>query len=528
MCNKRCIAPPSPELEEKIIRSKQRLKQGLVLPEETDNEVLGRKTAAQIFMRPPKTRAHTLVSSIQHVNAVIGTQKTLVLLVDFPDKAAIQTQDHFNNMLFSSGTYATGSMRDYFKEVSYGKLEVTGEVSGNAGVTVGWYRAPQPKSFYTNDDFGFGSYPNNAQKLVEDVIELAAAHVDFSDYDNNNSGSVDALIIIPAGSGGESTGNKSDFWSHKWAITPKAINGVQVSRYFMAPEDGRVGVMSHELGHLLMSWPDLYDTDYSSRGTGRWGLMAGGSWNNSGHTPAHPTAWCKIKAGWLTPKIMFNLTQNITIKPYFQTSEVYKLPVGNIDSKEYFLLSNRQQQGFDAYLPGEGCIIEHIDDNQSNNTDESRYLVDIEQADGNRDLNNNTNSGDSSDVFPFNGNDVFNESSSPNSKSYDGSDSNVSISNITRTGENITATLSLGEGEVVVVKHWIQNKKVMSTYTSYHSQNAWANIQDLGWRKIKMDNPDSVTNQFIALCEAQANNNKVTVYVDDSTLFRYERKQPLD
>jgi hypothetical protein len=37
----------------------------------------------------------------------------------------------------------------------------------------------------------------------------------------------------------------------------------------------------HELGHLLLGQPDLYDTDYSSRGTGRWDLMAGGSWNNN-------------------------------------------------------------------------------------------------------------------------------------------------------------------------------------------------------------------------------------------------------
>ena len=76
--------------------------------------------------------------------------------------------------------------------------------------------------------------------------------------------------------------------------SPQVRDGVTINRYFMAPEDGRVGVMAHELGHLLMGWPDLYDTDYTSAGTGGWDLMAGGSWNGGGvYGPAHPTCWCK-------------------------------------------------------------------------------------------------------------------------------------------------------------------------------------------------------------------------------------------
>lgn len=47
------------------------------------------------------------------------------------------------------------------------------------------------------------------------------------------------------------TGNKDDIWSHKWGIAPRTVDAVKVSGYFMAPEDGRVGVMAHELGHLF-------------------------------------------------------------------------------------------------------------------------------------------------------------------------------------------------------------------------------------------------------------------------------------
>ena len=384
-------------------------------------------------------------------------------------------------------------------------------------MTAGWYRAPHPKSYYTNNDFGFGSYPQNAQRLVEDVVNLASPHVNFAPYDNNGNGYVDALVIIAAGSGGEATGNHADFWSHKWQTGPIVVDGVRVSNYFMAPEDGRVGVMAHELGHLLMSWPDCYDTDYSSRGTGRWDLMAGGSWNNSGHTPAHPSAWCKLKAGWINPVVVFNNAQNVTIEPYAQHGDVYKLPIGDVNSKEYFLVSNRQQQGFDTHLPGEGCIVEHVDDNQSNNTDENHYLVDIEQADGQRDLNTNANSGDAADAFPGGGNDVFNASSTPNSKSYDGSDSKVGISAITRSGANITANINVGGG---VVKQWYSNRVISHTYTTYHSQNAWAYIKDLGWRKVKAGQSDGVTNCFVSCCEAAGNQKNVTVYADEEHLYR--------
>lgn len=222
------------------------------------------------------------------------------------------------------------------------------------------------------------------------------------------------------------------------------MDGVKVQSYFMAPEDGRVGVFSHE--HLLLGWPDLYDTDYSSAGTGGWDLMAGGSWNNAGNTPAHPTAWCKTKVGWVDPVTLFNQQQSVTIKPYANNAQVYKLPVGSATSKQYFLVSNRQQAGFDVHLPGEGCLIEHVDDNQSNNTDETHYLVDVEQCDGKSNLNKNANRGDATDPFPCGTNNRFTQDTTPSSRVYDGSDSNVSITNIARSGDDITADINVGGG----------------------------------------------------------------------------------
>lgn len=505
-----CLVPPSPELEEKIIQTQKRLRAGLDLPSAPSENLLDLKTFLLIKSRPPVTRANTLVSTGVEFAPVTGTRRVVVLLVDFPDKPGTQTLQHYKDLLFSSGTFASGSMRDYYAEASYNKLTVTGEVFG-------WFRAPNPKTFYTNGNNGFGSYPRNAQKLVEDVLTLADPTVNFAPFDNDGDSVIEAIVIIAAGSGAEVTGNNDDIWSHKWGITPKTVDGVKVTEYFMAPEDGRVGVMAHELGHLLLGMPDLYDIDYSSRGTGRWDLMAGGSWNNGGDTPAHPVAWVKAKIGWANVNTVLNAEQNITLQPYNSSDQIYKLPVGAADSKQYFLLSNRRKLGFDAHLPGEGLIIEHIDENQSNNTDENHYLVDIEQCDGKRDLNKNANSGDVTDAYPAGGQDAFTASSTPNSKAYDGSDSKVEVTAIASSGVNITAKIKAGSatagGPV-----WHNNKKVIQTFASVDPQNAWANIDGVGWRRIKTGAADGVTNVFNVLCEALANGRKVNVFADANVI----------
>ncbi len=510
-----CVMPPAPELEQKIIAAKEMLAAGQDLSQFGDTGLSAQEFLA-IISRPARTRPNTFVDAKPEVAPVTGTRRAIVLLVDFSDAPATRTQAHYNDLLFSTGTFPTGSMRDFYREASYGQLDVVGEVSGTGGPTAGWYRAPQPKSYYTNGDYGFGTYPQNAQRLVEDILALADPHVNFAPFDNDGNGSIEALVLICAGTGAEQSGNVNHLWSHKWGITPQTRDGKTISTYFMAPEDGRVGVMAHELGHLLLGWPDLYDTDYSSAGTGGWDLMAGGSWNSGGNRPAHPTAWCKTRVGWINPTVLWNNAQSVTIPPYENNAVAYKLPVGSQASSEYFLVSNRQQTLFDTNLPGEGLIIEHVDDAKNNNTDENHYLVDIEQADGKRDLNLNANRGDATDPFPTATNTAFTGSSTPNSNGYSGAASNIAITNIARSGDNITADINVGG---VAARTWVYNKKVLSTYTWYGAQWAWANIEGLGWRRVQGGSPDGVTNMFIGLCDALANGRPINAEVDGQLIY---------
>jgi Zn-dependent metalloprotease len=73
---------------------------------------------------------------------------------------------------------------------------------------------------------------------------------------------------------------------------------------------------------------------------------------------------------------------------------------------------------------------------------------------------------------------------------------------------------------VVPTLAWQNNKSVLSCYTSPHSMNAWAFIQDVGWRKVQPLTPDGVTKVFMLLVDAKAFNRKVNVYVDGSLIYQ--------
>jgi len=358
------------------------------------------------------------------------TLRPIVICVDFDDNVHSRDTSEFSLLLFSKNfTYPTGSMRDYYLENSYGSLDLVGGIAG-------WYRMPQLYSYYVDEQYGWGSYPRNAQKLAEDAVDAADPDVNFADYDYDEDGWVDGLIIFHAGLGAEETGDSNDIWSHNWVMSHVVQkDGVNLHTYNMDPEirsGGQlvdIGVIGHEYGHFL-GLPDLYDTDYSSEGVGDWSMMASGSWNNSGKTPAHFDAWCKSKLGFSQ---VDRLTENRTDVEILQaeTSPVsYRLWTSGINTSKYFMVENRQKVGFDKYLPGSGLLIYHVDENKSGNTQEWcpgdlstwHYKVALEQADGRFQLEGcygSPNQGNSGDPFPGSDDKIaFDDTTTADSRNY--------------------------------------------------------------------------------------------------------------
>ncbi len=383
--------------------------------------------------------------------------KILVILVDFADKPAIVEPTFFDNLVFGN---SSPSVKNFYLENSYGQLELTGL---NLPSSLGWIRAPRNYSYYVNDKYGMGGDPKNSRTLVSDIVRLVDPLVNFNNYDNNGDLYVDGLIIIHSGTGGEYTGDSNDMWSHKWEINGVYKDGVIVKDYSVQPEywsaigntvikNMTIGVIAHETGHLF-GLPDLYDTDGSSAGIGRWSLMASGSWNRYlGESPSHFDAWSKIKLGFVTPQTTLGYGSTVSLLNVEQNPIIYKLWKNNNFGSEYFLVENRQKIGYDTGLPGPGLLLWHIDESKKDNNQEwypgytssGHYKVALEQADGYFDLEQKFGRGDAGDPWPgILNKQVFSSTTNPNSKSYSNQDTFVKIEQISNSNGIVNAKIAV-------------------------------------------------------------------------------------
>jgi immune inhibitor A len=361
----------------------------------------------------------------------------LALLVDFSDNKGTRPAAEFQKMLFDPGN--PDSMTNIYREMSYGMLEVTGEV-------IGYVRAPNPYSFYTAGESGTGAnYPQNTPGLLVDALTAFCKSDDLKRFDTDGDGFVDGIFLIHAGGGAEAAANpakrKDMIWSHKWTL-PQAFDnkGVKVFAYSTEPEDGKVGVFSHEFGHVL-GLPDLYDTSYRSEGVGNWCLMGGGSWGGGGSKPTRMSCWCLSKLGWIKP---------LNAKPGTYTLDTLEndpkaclqVWTGGKAGPEYFLLENREVVGRDAKLPGAGLAVWHIDEARSDNTNPLAYKVGLMQADGKRELELAKNPGDANDLFPGGLKKTsLNDKTNPSSRAHDGTSTGVALSGIASKNGKIKVTV---------------------------------------------------------------------------------------
>ncbi len=404
----------------------------------------------------------------------------LFILAEFTDITGTYLEASF-------ALFINNNINNYFNTASYGKviLSPANETSGtpNNGV-VDWVNLgyAQPNTGSTID--------TRNQQIAKDAILAADLYVNFAAYDTNTDGYVDAdelaIVVIVAGyEAAYSASYSPSVWGHRWlcnSVGAPTVDGVIVcdwnsgaGGYVQFGEihqstssnahQATMGIMVHELGHLIFGLPDLYDTDTSSFGIGIFGVMAGGSWGQSssdtyaGETPVLPCAWTKYNRGWVTGSTGSGTTSIIAAGSTLATSSdtVYKLPTSL--SNEYFLVENRQPLGYDRgveYWLGTGfggLAIWHIDDNQTSNDNEcypssdctsTHYRVALEQADGNWDIEKNNNSGDSGDLYPDSANSTsFTSSTTPNSDLYNGTLSSVRVTSISASAATMTATLDI-------------------------------------------------------------------------------------
>ena len=229
-----------------------------------------------------------------------GNVRVLYFLVDFQDMSNINsnyTAQNIENHLFSNNGrwsmengYFNGSITDYYKTSSFQKLTIDGDVYG-------WYTAVGNREDYSDRVSG-------RERLLREVLTYYDDQIDYSQYDADGDGYIDAIYINYAGEMGD--------WGEQWwsyatnwygADGDLKLDGITPRGYVFSGEkcyqDGSEArtrynaVMIHETGHLL-GLPDYYDYDMvigEGGGLGGADIMDA---NIGDHNP-----FSKLMLGWI-------------------------------------------------------------------------------------------------------------------------------------------------------------------------------------------------------------------------------------
>jgi M6 family metalloprotease-like protein len=259
--------------------------------------------------------------------------------------------------------------------------------------------------------------------MVMEACKLVDDSVDFSLYDNDADGVVDFVYVMYAGYGEADGGSANTIWPHQYFIYQYlSLDNTKIYRYACSNEmdyytkhHTGIGTFCHEFSHVL-GLPDLYET--TGRGThktmGQWSILDYGPYNNDGNTPPTYSAYERFFMGWLTPRLITD-PENITLAELRESQEALLISesdehnlIGNDPNPTtFYLLENRQQTGWDEYLPGHGLMLTKIKysynkwyGNTVNNT-ASSMGVDLIEADGKAPKSNeNGYMGKAKDLFP--------------------------------------------------------------------------------------------------------------------------------
>lgn len=230
----------------------------------------------------------------------------------------------------------------------------------------------------------------------------------------NSTLRIDALTFVHSGYGAEFGGDDEDFtfytdriWSHSWEMphvgnTPYAL----FSAFHGAFNEhiARVGIASHEIAQMLGA-PTTYG-DFPGYGLGYYDIMSYPfGFDGTLYHPGNMSPFTKIHMDWAQ---VITIDEAGTYTAFASTPTVFKITRG-FPSGEYFLIENRQSEGYDRGMRQGGLAIYHVDEaagNEAGHKDQpdyphngKHYRVALLQADGRFDLERFEDAGDSTDLF---------------------------------------------------------------------------------------------------------------------------------
>ena len=314
-----------------------------------------------------------LQASTSHKKAIaVGKKKGLIILVNYPDGKSAQFQpEHTRELLqevangknYTNKEFGfTGSVADYFRSQSLGKLDIEFDV-------VGPYMLGHKRWYYGTNQGVLRD--TKAGEMIAEAVLAADADVNYADYDWDGDGEVDQVFVLYAGLGEHDGGAATTIWPHESKLSAsdyrKAINldGVKIDTYACSSELQRggticgIGTICHEFSHCL-GFPDAYDPTKTRFGMGTWDLMDVGSFIDNGFTPSCYTGLERMIAGWQNAKVLANDTIVNNMGPISEGGEFF-IVYNEGYKNEFYILENHQNVGWDAKRKGTGLLVNYVD-----------------------------------------------------------------------------------------------------------------------------------------------------------------------
>jgi M6 family metalloprotease-like protein len=265
------------------------------------------------WQTPSRGTHKGIVKKIKEAKGGTVNFRAPVIMVNFTNRVCTFHKDSIDKILNTRGltdSPNTGSVADYLSDNSRGTFQFNADVFGP-------YTLANNVAYYGGN---VGGNDKNPEAMIVEAVNLAKADgCDFSQYDNDGDGYVDAVHVVFAGRGEEESNEADGVWSHQWYIRQDmTVDGKKIYTYSCSPERmgtsnklNAIGIIVHEMGgHAMFDLPDFYDADYTGSGSdeavtpGVYDVMDMGSWNNDGYTPPMHNPWSRMFIGWLERKLL--------------------------------------------------------------------------------------------------------------------------------------------------------------------------------------------------------------------------------
>ena len=325
----------------------------------------------------------------QNRNLVVGGNKQfrlLVILVQWTNHAnrtlipPLDIDELWNSEGRSTTVAPSGSIGSYIRINSYDKFGIQADIAP-------WIMTDNTESYYAAGVSGIPPITDIRPAFTPILNKLDEAGLNWTDYDQDNNGVIDLLVVLHSGYGAEYGGNDCEtgqpFSNRIWtsSVGPEpggwrsSRENIQLGGYVIASAyNGICGLQINKIGliarELLHSFGLMYLNDIQGPinlnggvgGDGAYDIMSNPWGQGDASYPTHLSPWSKMRLGWLIPT-QINYSGRYWAEASEVSDQVYLIRHGYTHG-EYLLIENRQPILFDSLLwqPG-GILIWHIDDN---------------------------------------------------------------------------------------------------------------------------------------------------------------------